>query len=160
MRYLTLSELIYINGRILNNAKLMSGQQKVRDLDLLEAAALRPSTSAFGQDAYSTLNEKAAALLHSLARNHPFTDGNKRTAAVALIFMLEVNGQQVNWQPEAALAHILAVAQGKSSLDDFAVWLPLIPCESAPEEDAERDMRAIDRIVEDHRWLLAELDKQ
>src|SRR5947207_13235442 len=49
MRYLTLSELIYINGKVLNNPQILSGKQKIRDLALLEAAVARPAASAFGE---------------------------------------------------------------------------------------------------------------
>ena len=62
----------------------MSGKQKIRDIDLLLAAEQRPQSSAFGQDAYQTIEEKSAALLHSVARNHPFKDGNKRGRERAL----------------------------------------------------------------------------
>ena len=55
----------------------------VRDAGLLESAVHRPSASMFGQEAYTDLFEKAAALLQSLAINHPFVDGNKRTAWVS-----------------------------------------------------------------------------
>jgi death on curing protein len=59
------------------------GPDMLRDFGLLESAVLRPQATTFGDDAYPTLHEKAAALLHSLARNHPFVDGNKRTARAA-----------------------------------------------------------------------------
>ena len=160
MRYLTVDELIFINGSILNNHKILRGEQKIRERALLEAAAARPMASAFGQDAYPTLSEKAAALLHSVARNHPFTDGNKRTATVGAILMLRVNGKCVNWQQEAALNIILDIAEGRKDLTDFAAWLPVEDCPSALEQDAEQDMQLIQGIVADHAWLLAELDKQ
>lgn len=160
MRLLTISELIYINGRVVRNDKIATGKQKVRDLDLLEAAAARPSTSAFGQDAYPTLADKVAALLHSVARNHPFADGNKRTATVAAIFMFEINGQQVNWSREEALANILDVAEGRRDWDALAAWFPTQPGDASPEPDAARDMAAIDRIIDQHRWLLHELEQR
>lgn len=160
MRYLTLSELIYVNGKVLNNTKILSGKQQIRDQALLEAAAARPTTSAFGQDAYPTLGEKVAALFHSLVRNHPFTDGNKRTATVAAVFMLHVNGQCPAWTPHQALEVIMLVAQGTRSLQDFAGWLPLEPCAESLVEDAEKDMLLIDRIIEEHHWLLDELKDQ
>src|SRR5258707_13358522 len=94
MRYLTLSELIYINGTILNNKKILSGTQEIRDIALLEAAAARPASSAFGQDAYPTLNEKVAALVHSIQRYHPFTDGIQSRATVAAHFIFESNVSQ------------------------------------------------------------------
>ena len=92
MRYPTLSELIYINGRLLNDDRIMNGRQKIRDIVLLESAVLRPAASAFGADAYPTLPEKAAALLHSIARNHPFTDGNDGGPFVAIRKRVATNG--------------------------------------------------------------------
>jgi len=160
MRYLTVSELIYINATILNNPHLISGKQKVRDIDLLQAAAARPESSAFGQDAYPTLREKATALLHSVARNHPFKDGNKRTATVALIFMLQVNGELVNWDADEALQKILEIAQGIIDLEQFAEWLPVQSTNSGIEPDFDVDTQTIKQIISEHHWLLDELDKQ
>jgi death-on-curing protein len=160
MRYLTLDELIYINEQLPTSDaihKILKGKQRVRDMALLEAAVLRPSTSAFGQDAYPTPQEKAAALLHSIARNHPFADGNKRTATIAAIFMLEINGLCVTWNDEGALAQIVAIAEGQLSVQDFAVWLPAELCAPSPEPDADSDARMIARIMAERRWLLDEL---
>lgn len=160
MRYLTYSELIFINGRILNDPDIQAGKQKVRDLDLLLAAEQRPQASVFGQDAYPTLAEKAGALLHSLARNHPFKDGNKRTAAVSAVFMLEVNGQQPVWDPAEALALILDMVVGRADVGDFACWLRTQPVTPHLEPDAARDTAHIDALLQTHRWLLDELAKQ
>lgn len=160
MRYLTLSELVYINGKVLNDAKILSGAQQIRDVALLDAAIARPAQSVFGQDAYPTLRMKVAALFHSVARNHPFTDGNKRTATIAAIFMFAVNGQRIAWQPEEALERIVDVAEGRADMESLAVWFPLEPGEPAPEPDAEQDIRRIDRIIETHRWLLDELARR
>lgn len=160
MRYVTLSELIYINGTLLNRQDIASGKQKIRALELLEAAVARPAASAFGQDAYPTLSHKAAALLHSVARNHPFTDGNKRTATVGMIFMLQINGQSVNWQPEAALKLILQVAEGRIEVEEIAAWLPLVAAPHTLQPDSEADMRLIARIIDNHRWLLDELEQR
>lgn len=160
MRYVTISELIYINGLLLKRQDIASGKQKIRDIELLQAAVARPEASAFGADAYPTLREKAAALLHSLARNHPFTDGNKRTATVGLVFMLRVNGETVTWTQDDALATILRVAEGKAEVDEIAAWLPLTPSAYDGEPDAETDMRLIAGIIEEQRGLLDELERQ
>lgn len=162
-RYLTPDELIYINEKLPSSDKIhkiLKGKQRVRAMDLLEAAAGRPMTSAFGADAYPTLPEKAAALLHSIARNHPFADGNKRTATVAVLLMLAVNGLNVRWQPAEALEMIIAVAEGKRTLDEFAEWLPTEPGQAMLEQDAEVDMQTIERLLAEHHWLLTELDKR
>jgi death on curing protein len=63
-----------------------------RDLHLLESAVSRPFQTVFGQDAYPTMLEKAVALFHSLVSNHPFHDGNKRTAVSTLYVFLLANG--------------------------------------------------------------------
>lgn len=158
VRYLTHSELIFINGALLQNAQLMSGKQKVRDLDLLLAAVQRPQASAFGADAYPTLREKAAVLLHAIARNHPFADGNKRTATIGAVLMLEVNGQTPVWNAPDALRWILDVAEGRQSWQALAAWLPLAACEARLAADEARDIAHIYALLETHRWLLHELE--
>jgi death-on-curing protein len=160
MRYLTTDELIYINEQLPNSDqihRILKGKQRVRDMPLLESAVGRPMQTVFGEDAYPTLQEKAAALMHSIARNHPFADGNKRTAAIALMFMLEVNGRCVTWEAADALEQILATAEGKLSVSQFAAWLPTKVCDETPEPVAEIDIQTIARIMKQHAWLLDEL---
>ncbi len=70
--YLTLAELLHVAERTLGD------EVPVRDHGLLQSALARPQASTFGSDAYPTLEEKAAALLHSLARNRALVDGDKR----------------------------------------------------------------------------------
>lgn len=160
MRYVTLSELIYINGTVLGRDDISTGKQQIRDIALLDAAVARPAASAFGEDAYPTLREKAAALLHSVARNHPFTDGNKRTAVVGIVFMLRVNGQAVVWDQADALKLILRVAEGKCKLDEAAAWLPLADSPYDLPPDTENDMQLIENIITEQKWLLDELERQ
>lgn len=160
-RYLTISELIYINGVLMHNPQIVSGKRKVRDIDLLEAAAQRPQASAFGADAYPTLALKVAALMHSLLRNHPFADGNKRTATVAALLMFAVNGWRVVWEQPAALDMILRAAEGHMTYDTLADWFTVQPYpdgERAPDADA--DARLIAEIIESQRWLLDELEQR
>jgi len=84
--YLSLAELLHIAGRTLGS------EAAVRDHGLLQSALARPPASAFGGDACRSLDEKAAALMHSLARNHALVDGNKRLALAATIAFLGING--------------------------------------------------------------------
>lgn len=84
----------------------------VRDAGLLESAVHRPSASMFGQEAYTDLFDKAAALLQSLAVNHPFFDGNKRTAWVSCVVFLAMNGVQLRPDIDAAERLVIAVATG------------------------------------------------
>lgn len=162
-RYPTIDELIYINDRITVHSPIhtiVEGKRKVRDMDLLESAWGRPMQTVFGQDAYPTLTGKAVALLHSLARNHPFADGNKRTAVVALLFMLAVNGQEVTWDAAVALDKIVQLAEGRLDIAAFTAWLPTQPGQPALEANADADMALLARIISTHRWLLDELAGQ
>ena len=89
---------------------------EVRDLGLLDAAVHRPRASVLGQDAYPDLLTKAAALLHSLARNHPLVDGNKRLAWLATYVFCAKNGVELEPDDDAAYDLVIAVASG--SLDE------------------------------------------
>jgi death on curing protein len=160
MRYPTYSELIFINGKLVNEPAIISGKKKVRDIDLLLAAEQRPQSSAFGEDAYPTLHEKAAVLLHSLARNHPFTDGNKRTATVGALFLLTINGEKIVWDQAVALRKILDVAEGRADWHLFAVWLQTEPISPALEPEIDRDTLIIEGIIREQEWLLYELSER
>jgi death on curing protein len=159
-RYPTYSELIFINGRILNDPELQSGKKKVRDIDLLLAAEQRPQTTAFGEDAYPSLKEKAAALFHSLTRNHPFTDGNKRTGTVAALFLLNINGEKIVWKQQSALDRILNVAEGRTDFQDFAKWLRTETSPPSLDPDIEGDTLIIESIIDEQKWLLDALAKR
>jgi death-on-curing protein len=116
--YLTLPELVYIAERA------TGGEVAIRDVGLLQAAAARPQASAFGADAYADLDTKAAALLHSLARNHALLDGNKRLALGAVIAFYGVNGRRLNLTNDAAYDLIIQVATGDlDSVDEIAAIL-------------------------------------
>ena len=84
---------------------------EVGDYGLLESAAARPQATVYGEVAYSTLHEKAAALLQSLATNPALVDGNKRTAFVATALFYALNGHHVRGDVEDELFDlVLAVA--------------------------------------------------
>ena len=94
----------------------VGGPVEVRDIGLLESAVHRPRASVLGQDAYPDLFAKAAALLHSLAGNHPLVDGNQRLAWLATYVFLAKNGTVLDADDGAAYDFVIAVADG--SLDD------------------------------------------
>ncbi|HVE63028.1 MAG TPA: type II toxin-antitoxin system death-on-curing family toxin [Mycobacteriales bacterium] len=112
MIYLTLPELLHVADRALDC------EVAVRDYGLLESALARPQTSVFGADAYATVEDKAAALLHSLARNHPLVDGNKRLALAAMIAFLGVNGRKLTFSNDQVYDFVMSVAVGE--VDDVA----------------------------------------
>jgi death-on-curing protein len=117
MRYLTVEEVLEVN------AEVMGGRHVLRDRGLLESAVARPQASAFGADAYPDLVTKAAALLHSLVLNHPFVDGNKRTAVLATLVFLDLNGYAIRWQQHEALDFMLRLAQHQVEMDDVIAFL-------------------------------------
>lgn len=100
------------------------GEPKVRDYGLLESAAARPRATAFGADAYPDLDTKAAALLHSLARNHALIDGNKRLALAAVLAFYGISGRRLTVTNDAAYDLVIEVATGHlDSVDDIAAKL-------------------------------------
>jgi death-on-curing protein len=92
----------------------------VRDVGLLESAAARPRTNLFGEDAYPTLPLKAAALLHSLCRNHALMDGNKRLAWLAASVFLDINGTAVELSQDDVFELVMAVAEGALDVPEIA----------------------------------------
>ena len=95
----------------------------VRDVGLLASAAARPRTSVFGEDAYPDLESKAAALLHSVARNHPLVDGNKRLAWSSMRTFLLLNDADVRYTVDDAETMVLGVAAGNLDVLDAAEWI-------------------------------------
>ena len=90
------------------------------DLGLLESAAARPRSSAFGQDAYPTFVEKAASLMQSLAHNHAQVDGNQRLAWAATRVFCLLNGHDVVFTVDDAEALVLGVATGELDAAEIA----------------------------------------
>lgn len=109
MIYLDLDDLLHVAARTL-------GDVQVRDAGLLESALARPRSTAFGEDAYPSIHGKAAALLHSLARNHALVDGNKRLALAATIAFYGLNGLRLTLSNDEAYELVMAVAAG--DIDD------------------------------------------
>lgn len=103
MIYLDLDDLLKIAERVI-------GKVLVRDAGLLESALVRPQATYFGVDPYPTLEEKAAALLHSLVCNHALIDGNKRLGLAAMIVFLGVNGRKLTLTNDEAYDLVIAVA--------------------------------------------------
>jgi death-on-curing protein len=102
----------------------IGGPVHVRDVGLLEAAVHRPRANVLGQDAYPDLFTKAAALMHSLARNHPLVDGHKRLAWLATYVFCAKNGIELDPSDDDAYDLVVAVASG--GIDDVGVigdWL-------------------------------------
>ena len=124
MIYLTLADLLHVAERTL------PGDVGVRDYGLLQSALARPQATAFGSDAYPELEEKAAALLHSLANNHALVDGNKRLALAGTIAFLGVNGRRLTLTNDEAYDLVMNVAAG--GLDDISAIAATLRAGSRP----------------------------
>ncbi|MBA2347451.1 MAG: type II toxin-antitoxin system death-on-curing family toxin [Solirubrobacterales bacterium] len=107
MIFLDLDALLHVAERTLG------APPEIRDVGLLESALARPQATAFGEDAYPGLPEKAAALLHSLARNHALVDGNKRLALAGTIAFLGLNGLRLTFTNDEVYAFVIRVATGE-----------------------------------------------
>jgi death on curing protein len=96
------------------------GGHGTRDEGLLESALARPENlAAYGEP---TVFDLAASYAYGIARNHPFVDGNKRTAFVASALFLRVNGQQLSASPAEAAVVFLRLAAGEFSEAELAEW--------------------------------------
>lgn len=92
----------------------------VKDLGLLGSALARPKTTVFGEDAYPSLELKAAALMHSVIKNHPMVDGNKRTSWFTVTAFLFINGYDLRMDTETALRLTLGLATDELDLQQGA----------------------------------------
>jgi len=108
--FLNLEDLLHVARRTLGD------DPEICDHGLLASVLARPRATAFGDDAYASIHEKAAALLHSLARNHALVDGNKRLALAATLAFYGMNGLRLTFSNDAAYDLVIAVATGQ--LDD------------------------------------------
>ncbi|MGB3208065.1 MAG: type II toxin-antitoxin system death-on-curing family toxin [Crinalium sp.] len=114
--YLSVEDLHEIASGVLDDVA-------VRDPGLLAAAAARPRTTVFGDDAYPTFEDKVAALMHSLVRNHALVDGNKRLAwSAARIFCL-LNGRDLTYTVDEAEQMMLEAAAGGLDVPQISAWL-------------------------------------
>jgi death-on-curing protein len=120
--YLTLAELLRVAERAID------GEVVVRDFGLLESALGRPGATVFGDEAYATLDLKAAALLHSLADNHAPVDGNKRLALAGVVAFYGMNGRRLLLTNDAAYNLVMRVAKGDlDHIEDIATLLQTEP---------------------------------
>ena len=119
-RYVDVGEASLIHQVIIKRAGTKAG---VRDFGLLHSAVERPRASFGGEDLYPGVFEKAAALMQSMTMNHPFTDGNKRTAWAVTHMFLWINGQNLKARNMEGADFMVAVDNEKLELKEIAAWL-------------------------------------
>ena len=119
MKYLTEEQVLFIHSRLIDET---GGVHGVRDLGLLQSAVSRPKATFGSEDLYPDIFHKAAALMESLIKNHPFIDGNKRTAITSAGIFLQRNGYILETAQRELEQFTLSVVTGKASFEDAVKW--------------------------------------
>lgn len=122
--FLTLAEVIEIHA---DQIRRYGGQGGVRDFGLLESALAQPEASFAGTWLHQSLDDMASAYAYHLCQNHPFIDGNKRTALASALVFLELNGVSVR-DPKGLLENaMLHIASGTMTKSAFVQLLRRLP---------------------------------
>jgi len=120
MRYIQIEIVLDIHE---DQIKCFGGLPGIRDLGLLNSAIEMPKMACFGKELYETVFSKAAAYLYFIVKNHPFNDGNKRTALAVSLTFLEVNDIKTNFDPKELEEFVVHVASDQISLEEIILFL-------------------------------------
>lgn len=119
--YLSLDEVLVIHDDML---EVGGGNEGINNFTLFHSAVERAKATFGGKDLYPTIWEKAAALLHSLIKNHPFNDGNKRTAFFSTVRFLKINNYIVKTDKNEGIKFLIKIDLSKTiKLKDITSWL-------------------------------------
>jgi len=117
---LSLEQILLIHEDQINS---YGGSHGLRDIALLESAVYRSQATFGGIDLYPSIFEKAGALVHSLLLNHPFVDGNKRTAIASMLVFLEINGYLFSVTQRELVKTALSIENKKWNIEKISLWL-------------------------------------
>ena len=117
--FLDLEEVLALHD---DQVRRYGGTPGIRDLGLLSSALGTASASFGGEFLHASLNEMAAAYLFHVCRNHPFLDGNKRTALAAALIFLWMNGVEIEAEEDELTELVLGVAEGGVTKAEVAVF--------------------------------------
>lgn len=120
IRYLQIEEVVVIHETVV---KKFGGRFPIHDFTLLHSAVSRPQATFGGIDLYPTLFEKGAALIQSLILNHPFDDGNKRTAITSTSRFLFLNSYHLSLPKKESIQFTLDIDAKRRGFEDIASWL-------------------------------------
>ncbi len=120
MKYPTIDDIITIHEKLIQQ---YGGSQGIRDHGLLASAMHRPQSTVFGEDAYPSLFDKAAAICHSFLFNHPFVDGNKRVAFAACHLTLLANGFNISLSSAEIYKFLIDVIKTHKDVTYISAWL-------------------------------------
>lgn len=113
MIYLSFEQIVEIHDILIQQFGGLAG---IREKGLLESALAAPMMAVFGQELHKSVYDKAAAYLFYIARNHPFFDGNKRTASAAALIFLRANQELPQYDINDFTEFVVSVAEGKANI--------------------------------------------
>ena len=116
---ITVDEVLVLHNLSIN---FFGGSPGIRDMNLLESAVGRPFQTFDNSEVYFSVFEKAAALFESIAKNHPFIDGNKRTGFLASLIFLKRNNIKLNSSEEEAYKFVMKVASSEITFQEMVIW--------------------------------------
>ena len=119
-QYLSITKVLFVHDRAV---KEFGGSFGIRDIGLVESAVARPQASFDGNDLYQSIYDKTAALLQSLLKNHPFVDGNKRTALISAGIFLKMNGLNLTNNHKEEVEFAVKVDNQNLTLEQISNWL-------------------------------------
>ncbi len=119
MNYLTHEQVLFIHYRLIEKT---GGSHGIRDVGLLQSAVARPAATFDNNDLYPDLFSKVASLMHSIVKNHPFVDGNKRTAISAASIFLFRNNYTLTVSNKELERFTLRVASTNTEIDEISMW--------------------------------------
>jgi death-on-curing protein len=117
---LTVEEIVSLQEKIIAKT---GGRAGVRDVKLLEYTAFVCSLSSSDLNLYKSIEDKAARMAYGICQNHPFFDGNKRTAIMAMLVMLRVNGFKISYTQKELISLALDLANGGLEPKAVKDWL-------------------------------------
>jgi len=120
VQYLTLEEILRLHFQVIED---FGGSHGVRDEGRLKSVVAAPAQSLFGTGQYVSIQDKAAVYLRNIIGDHPFTDGNKRTALTVCAIFISRNGYVINAQPKILENYIVSIATDHLSIEEISDWL-------------------------------------
>ena len=122
VKKLSLRQILILHELMVKNH---GGSSGIRDMNMLESAVNRPFATFAGADLYQDIFMKAGALIQSIVKNHPFLDGNKRTAWASADSFLKLNNIKIVVSRKVVVKFMASVANKNLSVDEISSWLKL-----------------------------------
>ena len=120
MIILTVDEIVILHEKLI---AATGGAHGIRDRELLESAVLGCYQSFGGEDLYPSVVEKAARMAFAICKNHPFIDGNKRSAVTAMLVMLRLNDIPMSFSQQELVKFGLGIANSDIDYDEIIRWI-------------------------------------